>query len=178
MPFLSLAISLSSGASLTLTRYFLGILYLGWMSLLASSPSLVRSKTPSASKSNLPMGKSLNLGTDLKSVPNFFTRSMTVGLPSGSETVLITPLGLLSRIYILGTDFKSAPADITLPSTAILSFSGSALVPSFVAALRLTVTLPSRIISSALRLDAIPACAIIFCNLSCNFFLLRHNNFF
>src|SRR2546425_1244417 len=52
---------------------------------------------------------------------------------------------------------------MSLPSTLIWSFSGSALEPSSVIVRPFTVTRPCRISCSALRRDVIPAPEMIFC---------------
>src|SRR5690606_25580289 len=76
-----------------------------------------------------------------------------------SDTAEMTPRGLYRRKYTLRS------FSIWTPSTSILS-DGVTLTPNSLTVFPFTFTFPSRIICSALRLDAIPACAITFCNLS------------
>src|SRR5579864_919747 len=61
--------------------------------------------------------------------------------------------------------WRSAPCN-SLPFTRMWSRSGSALLPSSVTICPLTDTTPELISSSALRRDAIPAAAMIFCKRS------------
>src|SRR5258708_15388757 len=86
---------------------------------------------------------------------------MTVGRPSGSLTVVTYPFGLCSRKYSSRSRLFSGA-----PSTQITSRSGSAFVPCSTTTFPLSVTRPAAMISSALRRDATPQAAIIFCSLS------------
>src|SRR5258708_28575538 len=86
---------------------------------------------------------------------------MTVGRPSGSFTVVTYPFGLCKRKYSSRSRLLRG-----FRSTQITSSSGSAFVPCSTTTFPLSVTRPAAIISSALRRDAIPQAAIIFCSRS------------
>src|SRR5215475_2789110 len=82
--------------------------------------------------------------------------------PSGSASVDITSGGLFSNKYT-----RRSSASTVRPATSTRSFPASAFVPSSVTTRPFTRTCPLRINCSACLREAIPALAIIFCNLSC-----------
>ncbi len=119
------------------------------MSACASSPSFVSKISPSASLSNLPTGNTRSCTT---------TKDMIVLLYLSS--LLVTKsTGLCRRMYLI------CCASRGLLFTMILSFSASAAAP-MLATVPFTVTLPSRIKSSAARRLQTPARAMIFCTRS------------
>ena len=72
----------------TCTTYSFSTPYEGWVMRLAISPSLVKSRSPSVSRSRRPTGKTRGSSG---------TRPTTTGRPWGSSAVVTTPTGLLSR---------------------------------------------------------------------------------
>src|SRR3954454_7467009 len=80
------------------------------------------------------------------------------GLPRSSDIVECIPFGLF-----IAKCTSVSSTTIRAPSTRITDTSGSTRVPSSVTIRSSTSTRPSRIIFSATRRDAIPACDNTFC---------------
>ena len=137
----------------TVARYVLGTSNDGCINRCASSPSLVSSIRPSVSASSRPTWNSFLFPRTRCS-----TRSPTHGLPRSSDIVECIPRGLL-----IAKCTRVSSTVTRAPSTRITDASGSTRVPSSVTIRSSTSTRPSRIIFSATRRDAIPACDNTFC---------------
>src|SRR4051812_23731880 len=139
------------GAPVTSATYSFSMPYDGCVIRCVRSPSFVSSRRPSVSASRRPMGKTRGSAG---------TRSITVCFACGSDTVVTTPCGLLSRYH---TSPSRTP--IGTPSTSTRSVSVCTRRPR-TATSPLTVTRPPAISSSATRLLPMPTRARTFCSRS------------